>query len=64
MNRQDIEIKYNITLTDNQWRIIEAEVSDKDDWEDDNEIIDDIVSNLKSYEDEYAWWENLTVNQE
>jgi hypothetical protein len=58
MNRQDIDKQYDIALTDNQWRIIQAEITDKDDDEIDSEIIEDVVSNLDSYEKEYAWWEN------
>lgn len=58
MNRQDIDKQYNITLTDNQWRIIQAEVADKEDWEDADEIIQDVCENLASYEQEYDWWEN------
>lgn len=58
MNRQDIDKQYGITLTDNQWRILQAEVADKDDWEDTDEIIQDVCQNLASYEQEYDWWEN------
>jgi hypothetical protein len=58
MNRKDIDKQYDITLTDNQWRIIQAEITDKDEWEDNDEIIADVVSNLENYEAEYAWWED------
>ena len=58
MNRDAIDKQYGIALTDNQWRIIQAEITDKDDWEDTDEIIQDVCQNLASYEQEYAWWED------
>ena len=59
MNRQDIDKQYGITLTDNQWRIIQAEITDKEDDETDEQVIDDSIANLEYLEAEYAWWENL-----
>lgn len=60
MNRQQIEADYNISLTDNQWRILQAEVDEKEDWEDTDGVIQDVCDNIISYEQEYEWWENLT----
>ena len=60
MNRQQIEADYKITLTDNQWRILQAEVAEKEDWEDTDGVIQDVCDNIVSYEQEYAWWESVT----
>lgn len=57
MDRQTIEQQYGITLTDNQWRIVQAEVAERDDDETDDYVISDVVSNITAYETEYAWWE-------
>lgn len=57
MDRQTIEQQYGITLTDNQWRIVQAEVAERDDDETDDYVISDVVSNITAYEAEYAWWE-------
>ena len=59
MNRQDIDSQYGIVLTDNQWRIIQAEIADKEDDETDDQVVDDSIANLEFLEAEYAWWENL-----
>ncbi len=48
----------NISLTDNQWRIVKAEVVGSDYDEELWEIIEDVVDNIDDYEKEYEWWEN------
>jgi uncharacterized protein YpuA (DUF1002 family) len=58
MNRQEIESKYNFTLTDNQFRIIQAEITDKEIADTDSQVVDDSMANLAYLEAEYAWWEN------
>lgn len=58
MNRQEIDKQYGITLTDNQWRIIQAEITDKEDDESDEQVVDDSIANLEYLEAEYAWWED------
>jgi hypothetical protein len=59
MNRQEIDKQYGVSLSDSQWRIIQAELTDKDDDEIDTEIVEDVITNLDHYEAEYAWWEDL-----
>ena len=58
MNRQDIDSQYSVTLTDNQWRILQQEVAGKDDNETAEEVILDVITNLADYESEHAWWES------
>ena len=58
MNRQDIDSQYSVTLTDNQWRILQQEVAGKDDNETAEEVILDVITNLADYEAEHAWWES------
>lgn len=58
MNRKEIDKQYGITLTDNQWRIIQAEITDKEDDESDEQVVDDSIANLEYLEAEYAWWED------
>ena len=57
-SRQQIEGKYKVLFTENQWRIILAEVTDKEDDDTDEQVIDDAIANLAGLEAEYAWWEN------
>lgn len=58
MNRQDIDSQYSVTLTDNQWRILQQEVAGKDDNETAEEVILDVITNLADYEEEHAWWDS------
>jgi hypothetical protein len=54
--RDDLNERFSITLTDNQWSIILAEVSERDPDEDGWLVIEDVCQNLESYEQEYSAW--------
>jgi hypothetical protein len=54
--REEVEAKYQITLTDNQWSILLEEVEGKEDGEEDSQVIDNTIADLEFLEAEYAWW--------
>lgn len=57
ISREDIEERYAIRFTDNQWRIVVEEVENKEDFEDVEDVIADTIEDLDFLESEYAWWE-------
>lgn len=57
--RDDLDSRFNITLTDKQWAIVLAEVSERDNDEDGWVVIEDVCRNLESYEQEYDWWDSV-----
>jgi len=54
--RKDIESQFGISFTDNQWQILLDEIEGEDEYSV-KEIIEDVVSNMESYEQEYASWQ-------
>lgn len=54
--KKDIESQYEITFTDNQWQILLDEI-DGEDEHSVEEVIEDVVTNMATFEKEYQWWQ-------
>ena len=64
-SREEVEELYKVKLTDRQWEILQEEVEGKEDWEDTwVDVIDDVIENLKSYEEEHGWWDSMVSGEE
>lgn len=59
MNKLLAEQRHGVKLTDSQWDIVLEEVRGRDDQEGFFEVLDDVVLNIESYEQEHAWWNAL-----
>jgi hypothetical protein len=54
--RKDIEAQFGVTFTDKQWQILLDEVEGEDEHSK-KEVIEDVVTNMATYEKEYQWWQ-------
>ena len=58
MDRQSIQAQYDFVFTDNQWSILLQELEGKEDWESDDEVIQNTITDIDYLEELYAWWED------
>lgn len=59
MNRTEIETRFATKLTDRQWNILLQEVEGKEEWELEAQVVEEVMTNLESFEREHDWWESL-----
>jgi len=56
VSRAETEGLYDRKLTDRQWEILQEEIAGKEEWESIDEIVEEVMENLESYEDEHNSW--------
>ena len=54
--KEEVEDEFDVTLTKRQWEIILEEVDGREDWEEPWDVIEEVVLNIESYEEEHDWW--------
>lgn len=59
--RNYVHSKFNVELTDSQWQIVFDEVDNREPDELISDVLDSVVPNIKDYEDEPAFLEEMRV---
>jgi hypothetical protein len=57
--RNYVGLKFNVELTENQWEVLFDEVDNREPDELMSDVIDQVVPNIKDYEDEPAFLDEL-----
>jgi hypothetical protein len=57
VKKEQIEKQYGVTLTDTQWKTILWVLELKEDDEDDDDVIADVLDDLEWHEQDYMWWQ-------
>lgn len=57
MNKQEVESTYGVSLTDTQWETILWELEIKEDGEDDDDVVAEVLDDLDWHEQDYLWWQ-------
>ena len=62
--KEEIEDEFDVTLTKRQWEIVLEEVDGREDWEEPWDVIEEVVLNMASYEEEHDWWDKRLKSDE
>ena len=63
ITRQEVEVMFNITLTDSQWRAVCAEMQEQPDEDNIDEfptfqsVLEDVISHIDTYEQDWIVWD-------
>jgi hypothetical protein len=67
LTREYVNNKYSVTLTDSQWRVVSEEMVGEPDSDSIayglttyEQVLDYVIDNLDSLEQDYLWWDNVT----
>lgn len=63
LDRDALSEKYGFVLTDYQYALLLEEADDLEYGESLEELVDEVMTNIVSYEKEHRWWDSYVASQ-